>query len=45
MAVAAPLNLVDAHEPITPERLTQWFETVISVQRAAAGSAELTALS
>lgn len=40
VAVAAPLNLVDAHEPITPERLTQWFETVISVQRAAAGSAE-----
>ena len=35
-----PLNLVDAREPITPERLTQWFETVISVQRAAAGSAE-----
>ena len=36
----APLNLVDEREPITPERLTQWFETVISVQRAAAGSAE-----
>ncbi len=36
----APLNLVDPREPITPERLTQWFETVISVQRAAAGSAE-----
>jgi adenylate cyclase len=36
----APLNLVDEREPLTPERLTQWFETVISVQRAAAGSAE-----
>ncbi|HEY4308044.1 MAG TPA: adenylate/guanylate cyclase domain-containing protein [Pirellulales bacterium] len=35
-----PLNLVDHRDPITPERLTQWFETVISVQRAAAGSAE-----
>jgi adenylate cyclase len=40
VAIVAPLNLVDAREPITPERLTQWFETVISVQRAAAGSAQ-----
>ncbi|HVU88221.1 MAG TPA: adenylate/guanylate cyclase domain-containing protein [Pirellulales bacterium] len=39
-ATVAPLNLVDEREPLTPERLTQWFETVISVQRAAAGSAE-----
>jgi len=39
-AQVRPLNLVNLREPLTPERLTQWFETVISVQRAAAGSAE-----
>jgi adenylate cyclase len=35
-----PINLTDSREPLTPQRLAHWFETVISVQRAAAGSAE-----
>lgn len=36
----APISLTDSREPLTPQRLAHWFETVISVQRAAAGSAE-----
>ena len=35
-----PINLTDSREPLDAERLAHWFETVISVQRAAAGSAE-----
>lgn len=34
------LSLAGIADDITPERLAHWFETVIAVQRAAAGSAE-----
>lgn len=34
------LNLAGIGDAVTPETLAHWFETVLSVQRAAAGSAE-----
>jgi adenylate cyclase len=34
------LSLVDIGESPSPETLTKWFETLLSVQKAAAGSAE-----
>jgi adenylate cyclase len=33
-----PLNLAETSHPPTAETLTRWFETVIAVQRSAAGS-------
>jgi adenylate cyclase len=33
-------SLVGLKDAPTPEKLTEWFETLVSVQRAAAGSAE-----
>jgi adenylate cyclase len=38
--VRQSLNLANLGDSVSPERLAHWFETVISVQRAAAGSAE-----
>jgi adenylate cyclase len=40
MAAAAQPSLLDLGGAPSPEKLAQWFETVIAVQRAAAGSAE-----
>jgi adenylate cyclase len=40
LAAGRSLSLSAMREDITPQTLAHWFETVISVQRAAAGSAE-----
>src|SRR5437763_15288008 len=40
MLAAAPPSLLDLGGAPSAERLAQWFETVIAVQRAAAGSPE-----
>jgi adenylate cyclase len=38
MSIRESLNLADVGQLLTPEKLTHWFETVIKVQRSAAGS-------
>ncbi len=38
MSIRESLNLADIGQTLTPEKLTYWFETVISIQRSAAGS-------